>query len=433
MVKKSRIVYFFLIIFALAALMIPTSEKIVNGIDLGLDLQGGFEVLYEVEPQEEGQEITDETLQNTVAALTQRVDILGVSEPNITIEGEDRIRVQLAGVEDQQSARELLSTEANLSIRDVDDNERLSGSDIQENSASVNFDDSNNPIVTVSLRDGDQFGEVTENIINEYQPPDNRLVIWLDYEEGDSYEEEATKEDPKFISAPAVDEPLYTQDIQIEGDFSVEEAENIADILNSGSLPVDLEEVYSNSVGASLGEQAMDKTIFATIIGVGLIFLFMLVFYRFTGFIAVLTLSTYIYFVLAVFNFIQGVLTLPGIAALVLGVGMAVDANIITYERIKEEIKYGRSILSAYRSGARRSLGTIIDANVTTLIAAGVLFYFGTSSVQGFALMLIVSILVSFITAVLGTRLLLGLWVNSRIFNKKPKVFGVKERDIHEP
>lgn len=433
MVKKSRIVYFFLIIFALAALMIPTSEKIVNGIDLGLDLQGGFEVLYEVEPQEEGQEITDETLQNTVAALTQRVNILGVSEPNITIEGDDRIRVQLAGVEDQQSARELLSTEANLSIRDVDDNERLSGSDIQENSASVNFDDSNNPIVTVSLRDGDQFGEVTENIINEYSRPNNRLVIWLDYEEGDSYEEEATKEDPKFISAPAVSEPLYTQDIQIEGDFSVEEAENLADILNSGSLPVNLEEVYSNSVGASLGEQAMDKTIFATFIGVGLIFLFMLVFYRFTGFIAVLTLSTYIYFVLAVFNFIQGVLTLPGIAALVLGVGMAVDANIITYERIKEEIKYGRSILSAYRSGARRSLGTIIDANVTTLIAAGVLFYFGTSSVQGFALMLIVSILVSFITAVLGTRLLLGLWVNSRIFNKKPKVFGVKERDIHEP
>ena len=146
-------------------------------------------MLYEVEPQEEGQDITDEILQKTVAALTQRVDILGVSEPNMTIEGDNRIRVQLAGVEDQQSARELLSKKANLSIRDADDNERLSGSDIQENSASVNFDDSNNPIVMVSLRDGDRFGEVTENIINEYSLPNNRLVIWLDYEEGDSYEE----------------------------------------------------------------------------------------------------------------------------------------------------------------------------------------------------------------------------------------------------
>lgn len=170
-------------------------------------------MLYEVEPQEEGQDITDEILQKTVAALTQRVDILGVSEPNMTIEGDNRIRVQLAGVEDQQSARELLSKKANLSIRDADDNERLSGSDIQENSASVNFDDSNNPIVMVSLRDGDRFGEVTENIINEYSLPNNRLVIWLDYEEGDSYEEEPMKEDPKFISAPAMSEPLYTQDM----------------------------------------------------------------------------------------------------------------------------------------------------------------------------------------------------------------------------
>ncbi|WP_308215200.1 MMPL family transporter [Sinobaca sp. H24] len=126
----------------------------------------------------------------------------------------------------------------------------------------------------------------------------------------------------------------------------------------------------------------------------------------------------------------QGVLTLPGLAALVLGVGMAVDANIITYERIKEELREGRSVISAFKLGTSRSFSTIVDANITTIIAAGVLFYYGTSSVQGFAVVLIVSILTSFLTAVLLTRFLLGLWVKSRIFNKKPRVFGIKERDI---
>ncbi len=142
-------------------------------------------------------------------------------------------------------------------------------------------------------------------------------------------------------------------------------------------------------------------------------------------------MSAYIYLILVVFELLNGVLTLPGIAALILGVGMAVDANIITYERIKEELKSGKSIMAAYKSGNKRSLATILDANITTLIAATVLFIFGTSSVKGFATMLIVSILVSFITAVYGTRLLLGLWVKSRFLTKRPGWFGVKKDQIH--
>ena len=176
----------------------------------------------------------------------------------------------------------------------------------------------------------------------------------------------------------------------------------------------------------------MQKTIFAGFIGIGLIFLYMLIYYRFMGFVACISLSAYIYIVLVIFNWMEGVLTLPGIAALVLGVGMAVDANIITYERVKEEIRSGKTIMSAFKAGSRRSLSTILDANITTLLAAGVLFYYGTSSVQGFAVMLIVSILTSFLTSVYGSRLLLGLWVKSRIFNKKPQVFGVKESEISE-
>ncbi|WP_084414004.1 protein translocase subunit SecD [Salibacterium aidingense] len=432
MVKKWRIVTFFVIVLALAGVISQTVMNTAKGINLGLDLQGGFEILYEVSPAEEGEELTDETMQATVSALNQRVNVLGVSEPNISIEGENRIRVQLAGVEDQQTARDLLATEADLSFRDVDDKERLSGDALEENGASVGFTRANEPIVTLSLKDPNEFGEVTENIISEYNQPNNRLVIWLDYEEGDSFSEEVQKEDPKYLSAPMVNQPLYERDIQIEGDFEIQEAEFLAEVLNSGSLPVEMEEIYSNAVGASLGEEAMDNTIFAGFIGIAMILAYMMVYYRFMGVIAAVTLSAYIYIVLLIFNWMEGVLTLPGIAALILGVGMAVDANIITYERVKEEIRSGKTILSAFKAGSRRSLSTILDANITTILAAGVLFYYGTSSVQGFAVMLIVSILTSFLTAVYGSRLLLGLWVSSRIFNKKPRVFGVKEKEIHE-
>jgi SecD/SecF fusion protein len=172
--------------------------------------------------------------------------------------------------------------------------------------------------------------------------------------------------------------------------------------------------------------------VYAGIIGIGLVFLFMLAFYRFPGFIACITLAIYVFLILLVYDWMGAVLTLPGIAALVLNVGMAVDANIITYERIKDEIKRGRSIPSAYKAGNRRSLITIFDANITTLLAGAVLFYFGTSSVQGFATMLIVGILISFITCVYGTRLFLGLWVNSRALNKKPRIFGVNPKDIED-
>lgn len=156
----------------------------------------------------------------------------------------------------------------------------------------------------------------------------------------------------------------------------------------------------------------------------------MIVFYRLPGIVAVITLSIYIYLILLIFDWMNGVLTLPGIAALILGVGMAVDANIITYERIKDELKLGKSLMSAYRIGNRGSFGTILDANITTIIAGVVLFAYGTSSVKGFATMLIISILASFITAIYGTRLLLGLLVKSRLFDKKPHYFGVNPKDI---
>jgi protein-export membrane protein SecD/preprotein translocase SecF subunit len=408
-----------------------TTKNIVNNIKLGLDLQGGFEVLYEVKETKNGPKIDKEAMISTAEALEKRVNVLGVSEPNIQIEGTNRIRVQLAGVTDQNEAREILSTQANLTFRDANDRLMMDGSDLKQGGAKQTFDENGAPSVSLSLKSAEKFRKVTEEIKN--MAPNNYLVIWLDFEEGkDSFKEEVAKPNPRFLSAPTVREIFNQDSVSIVGSFKVKEAQSLSSLLNAGSLPVKLTEEYSTSVGAKFGEQALHDTIFAGAIGVLIIFLFMIFYYRFPGFIATVTLSIYIFLVLLIFDWMNGVLTLPGIAAIILGVGMAVDANIITYERIREELKVGKSIKSAFQAGSKNAFTSILDSNLTTMLTAGVLFFYGTSTVKGFATMLLVSILVSFITSVYGSRLLLGLWVNSGLFNKKPGWFKVKKSDIRD-
>lgn len=433
--KSSKLVIALMIVVVLFTTIALTLKDVLNDVNLGLDLQGGFEVLYQVEPLEEGDTIDDNAVRSTASTLDSRVNVLGVSEPNIQIEDNNRIRVQLAGVEDQQEARELLSTQAELTIRDIDDNVLLSGKDLVQGGASQGYDEMNNAMVSLELQDSNKFREVTEEI-SERAPGENLMVIWMDFVEGeDSFVQEVQKENPKFISAPTVSQPINSTDVMISGGFDgqegVERAQNISSLLNSGSLPVKLDEVYSTSVGAQFGEQALDETVTAGLIGVGLVFLFMLGFYRLPGLVAVITLTVYIFLTIAGFNAISGMLTLPGIAALILGVGMAVDANIILYERLKDELRIGRSLKQAYKKAAASSLWTIVDANLTTLIAAIVLFIFGTSSVKGFATMLLLSILMSFVTAVFLTRVIMSLIVQSNYANNKKGWFGVKQKNIH--
>ena len=429
MVKRSRIVAFLLLVITIFSLIGATSSGIVKDIKLGLDLQGGFEVLYEVHTVD-GSEVTTDVLNSTVDALRQRIDVLGVNEPNISIEGDDRVRVQLAGVSNQAEAREMLSTSAQLTFRDYNDNVMLTGSDLKENGAKLTFDENNQPAVEVTLKDANKFKEVTETI-SAMPTPTNVLAIWLDFEEGVS-----TFQTPEgqanMISAPFVSQVFNQTTVLITGSFTNEEATNLANLLNAGALPVDLEEIYSTSVGAKFGEDALKETIFAGVIGVLAVYLFMVFFYRFPGVIAVVTLSAYVYLILLIFDWMNATLTLPGIAALILGVGMAVDANVITYERIKEELRIGRSVKSATALGNKTSFVTIMDANLTTLLAAGVMFYFGTSSVKGFATMLIISILMGIFTNVFVTRFLLSLCVNSGFLDKKPGWFAVKKKDIHD-
>ncbi|WP_434122202.1 protein translocase subunit SecDF [Salinicoccus roseus] len=430
-VKTNRIIAAVLVALMLLTVIGLTVKDLVKDVNLGLDLQGGFEVLYQVEPLNGGDEIDDTAVQSTAQTLDSRVNVLGVSEPNIQIEEGNRIRVQLAGVDDQTEARELLSTQAELTIRDVEDNVLMDGSDLVQGGASQNFDEMNQPMVSLELKDPEKFRDITEEI-SQRPAGENLMVIWMDFEEGeDSFEEEVQKADPKFISAPSVSQPINSSDVMISGGFSgqegLERAQNIAALLNSGALPVKLTEIYSTSVGAQFGEQALDETVTAGLIGVALVFIYMIAFYRLPGVVAAVTLTVYIYLTIFGFNMISGVLTLPGIAALILGVGMAVDANIIMYERIKDELRIGRNLKQAYKKASAASLWTIIDANITTLVAGVVLFIFGTSSVKGFATMLLLSILMSFITAVFLTRLLLSLLIKSGFFNNRLGWFGVKE------
>src|SRR5690625_1853842 len=284
-------------------------------------------------------------------------------------------------------------------------------------------------------KDPEKFRQITEDISQKPQG-ENLMVIWMDFEEGeDSFAEETQKENPKFVSAPSVSEPINSKEVMISGGFSGEEglerAQNISALLNAGSLPVELDEIYSNSVGAQFGEQALEETVTAGLIGVALVFIFMIAFYRLPGLVAAVTLAVYIYLTILGFNTISGVLTLPGIAALILGVGMAVDANIIMYERIKDELRIGRNLKAAYKKASAQSLWTIVDANLTTLIAAVVLFMFGTSSVKGFATMLLLSILMRFVTAVFLTRVIMSLIVQSNYVNDKRSWCGLNKRHIH--
>ncbi|WP_270994196.1 protein translocase subunit SecDF [Listeria seeligeri] len=429
MVKKSKIVIFFLVVAIIFGAVFGTAKMVMQNINLGLDLQGGFEVLYEVSPADGEGTVSKQTMTDTVTALDKRINSLGVAEPSIQIEGSNRIRVQLAGVTDQAEARKMLSTTAQLSFRDANDKMMMNGSDLVAGGAKQAFDSTNKPIVTLKLKSADKFADVTKTILAE--APDNQLVIWLDWKEGQKYKTEREKKNPAYLSAPNVSSVLDTDKVEISGNFTTEEAKDLADLLNAGALPVQMKEVYSTSVGAQFGQDALQETILAGIIGVIAIFIFMMAVYRLPGVIASITLVAYTYLVLLILSLLHATLTLPGIAGLILGIGMAVDANVITYERIKEEIKVGRSTKAAFEVGGKEAFRAILDGNLTTLIVAGVLFYFGTSSIKGFATVLIISILVSFLTAVWGSRFLLGLLVKSNWLNNKPGFFAVRRKDIH--
>lgn len=385
------------------------TPALMKDVKLGLDLKGGFETLYVASSIDAGGVVTKDALKETAKSLTLRVDSQGIAEPEINPEGNDRIRVKIAGVTDQTAIRNLLSKPSVLNFRAPDGKVMMDGRDFVPNGAKVEYDQNNQPIVAIKLKSASNFKRVTTELLGK------TMSIYLD---------------DLVISSPNVPTIIDNDSATITGSFTVQEARKLASTINLGALPLKLTEKYTQSVGATLGQKSLDDTMKAGIIALIIIMAGMIAFYRVPGAIASFTLLTYTWMLLLVFDLLNATLTLPGIAAFVLGIGMAVDANIITYERIREEMRSGKSIYSSLRAGSKTSFRTIIDAHVTTLIAASVLYFMGSGAIQGFALTLIFSILVSLVSNVFLSRVLLQLLVKSGIVNK-PKYFGVKETDIH--
>ncbi len=403
---------------------------IFKNLNFGLDLQGGFEVLYKVDSID-GSKMNKEKLTATYKTLSKRIDSLGVSEPEIILEGNDKIRVKLAGVKNPDEARKQLSTVATLSFRDTEDNLLMTSDVLAAGGAKVSEDSSGNPAVLLTVKDKDKFYNVTNKISKQQN---NYIVIWLDYNENeDSYSSEGQAcgtEESNCLSSATVSEG-FASNVIIQGNFTDDEVQNLVDLINSGSLPSKLTEISSKTVGASFGDETLSKTLIAGIIGISLIVVILLFVYHFAGFISSVAMLLYTLLVFGLFWLVGGVLTLPGIAAVVLGIGMAVDANVITFSRIKDELHKGKNLQHAFKEGSKSSLRTILDSNITTFLVAVIMFIFGESSVKGFATMLIITIIVTMLTMVFITRILLGLFVKTGFFDDKTKLFiNVRKENI---
>lgn len=415
-----------LILMIIVAMVTPTLFKSLN---FGLDLQGGFEVLYQVKSID-GSKVTSDMVNSTYKTIQKRIDVLGVSEPIITVEGDDKIRVQLAGITDKEEARTMLSTAANLTFRDTSDNLLMNSDVLKAGGAKVGEDANGMPAVALSVKDKDKFYKVTKKVSDM---EDNRIVIWLDFdEEVNNFQTEQNNcgslNDSKCLSVASVSQG-FASDVIIQGNFTQDEVKNLVELINSGSLPTKLEEISSKTVAASFGANSLDKTFVAGIVGIALIILFMIAVYRFSGFIASIGIILYTVITFAIFWLIGGVLTLPGIAAILLGIGMAIDANVINFARIKDELEVRKNLKSAFKKGNKNSLMTIVDSNVTTLLVAIILFIFGESSIKGFATMLIISIITTMFVMVVLTRWLLKMFVDTGYFDNRINLFiGYKEK-----
>jgi len=380
--------------------------NIGDHVHYGLDLTGGVNVVLQAEATDDSG-ITSEKMDSTVAAIKKRVDSMGVSEAQVSKQGEDRIRVSIPSVQDQQQALDMIGKTAQLEFVGPDGEVILTGKDVVDSKAVQQKSSSGLEEAVVTLKFNDEgtqlFADATQKYLNQ------QISIKLDDE---------------VISSPKVNVAITNGEAVIEGMADMEEAGNLAELIRGGALPVKLSPIEVTTIGPTLGQDSLNQSLIAGAIGIAAVLLFMLVMYRGLGFIADLALIIYIMLDLILMVFANVTLTLPGIAGIILSVGMAVDANVIIFERIKDESRSGKSINAAIDVGFKRAMGTIIDSNVTTLIAGFVLFFMGSGSVQGFAVTLILGIIVSLLTAVIITKHLTKLVIGTHLFGSG-KFYGI--------
>ena len=367
-----------------------------DAISLGLDLRGGVYTVYQAE--DNGDPDFDTKMESTVSILTSRLTRQGFTEATVTRQGSDRIRVEIPNVSDPNQILTIIGTPAQLYFVDEDGNNLMEGAMVKNAQAAQDQD--GKPCIAFELTDEGAkiFAEATAANLGK------TISITLDGE---------------TISRATVNTVIAGGKGEITGNFTADEAKNLATLILSGALPLNLTQLEVSAISATLGVEALDRAIQAGVIGVILVMLFMLFRYRLCGLVADIALTIYIMIVVLLLALTGAQLTLPGVAGIILGIGMAVDANVVIFERIREEVKVGRPIGSAVRKGFSNALSAIIDSNVTTIIAAVVLYAFGTGSVRGFALTLGIGVATSLFTAVFVTHKLLDIFADLGVKNQK--------------
>ena len=388
----------------------PSALDEENGIRQGLDLVGGSVITYEAQTET----AEDSDMESVKNVLRKRLDALGYSEATVTRQGDKKVRVEIPAIQDPEEAVQTLGQTAKLSFRDADGNVVLEGTDVSSATAAfgqISETGGDQHYVQLQLNDSgvSKFAAATEKAAARTDGT-NYIAIMLDEE---------------VISQPSVSQTINSNTCVISGGFAdSSETRELATLINSGNLPFSIKDVELRSVGPTLGERALETSLFAAGIGILLILIFMAICYRLPGLMADISLIAYIAIVAFIMSWFRINLSLPGIAGIILSVGMAVDANVIIFARMKEELAIGKSIKTAVDSGFNRAFIAILDANITTLIAAVVLYNFGTGPIQGFAITLAIGTVVSMFTAIVVTKFLLRQLVGLKFQN--PSLYGVK-------
>ena len=395
--------------------IIPAVNDTEHGIRLGLDLVGGSRIVYEAElPEGYDTANLSRDMETAQSMIRQRLTNQGFTEATVALSGENRISVEIPQITNPEEAVQTLGSTAQLIFMDADGKEWLTGTDIRRADAMygrpVGTELTDEHFVQIEFTDeGTQkFSEATAAIAARTDGT-NFLAIVMD---------------DQAISTPMVSEQLTQNTCVISGgNFTADSAKELADLINVGQMPFSLRQVELRSVGPQLGANALQTSLMAGAIGVALVCLFMLIMYRVPGLVACLALGFYIVIEAIVFSLARVNLSLPGIAGIILSIGMAVDANVIIFERIKEELRAGKTVKSAIDAGFKRAFTAILDSNITTLIAAAVLFWMGTGTIVGFAATLGIGVIISMFTALTITHFLLNRMVDFRI--RSPKAYGI--------
>lgn len=372
---------------------------LVKHINLGLDLRGGVSVLLEAHDTAQAK-VNKDTMAQLQAVLENRVNAMGVSEPTIQQEGSNRIIVELAGIKNPDAAVDNIIQPAFLEFKSPEGKTVLTGADLKDAQASKNQQTGQPEVdLTFNTNGTKKFADLTAANVGKQIP------IYLN---------------GKLIEAPKVDEAIPSGNASISGGFKdLQTANNLAILLRSGALPLTVSVIQKQTVGPTLGADSLNSSLRAGIFGLIAILIFMAAYYRVPGLVADFALVLYAMLVLAIYTGMSVVMTLPGIAGFLLSLGMAVDTNVIIFERVKEELRGGKTLRSSIDSGFKRALITVIDAHITTLIATAVLYYFGTGEIRGFAVTLAIGIAINLLTAITFTRWMLHLVAGSGIKNTK--------------